>query len=172
VNNAKCSGIGIFQLPVAPQITAQPADQTVFLGGSASFNVQLSGDPEWAFLWMKNEEELSGQIGDTLMISNAQSSDAGAYFVLAYNRAGTAISSNAYLSVVLHSAALDCSFSNGLFRVSWPGSEAGWVLQYSSNLMSGNVWQDIPGDSITNNAFYLDPDQRPWESAFFRLLFP
>jgi hypothetical protein len=83
----------------APQITSQPASQTVPAGSDASFSVTASGSPAPTYQWRKNGTAISGATAATLVLRSITSADAATYTVLVTNLAGSVLSSNAVLSV-------------------------------------------------------------------------
>jgi subtilase family serine protease len=85
--------------PAAPFVINQPQDQTVHQGYSASFAVQAGGSPPLSYQWFHGTLVLPGQTKETLVITNAQSSDSGFYVVRVGNFAGTAYSDAANLTV-------------------------------------------------------------------------
>ena len=84
-----------------PVITGQPQSQSVGLGGSASFSVSATGAAPLLYQWYVNGGAIAGATSATYAVSNAQSSNAGAYVVSVSNQGGTVFSSTANLSVSL-----------------------------------------------------------------------
>jgi hypothetical protein len=91
---------------VAPEITAQPTNDTTCTGGLASFAVTASGSPAPAFQWRKGTTNLvdggsiSGATTDTLTINPAAGGDAATnYNCVATNASGSATSNNAALTI-------------------------------------------------------------------------
>ena len=88
-----------------PTITQQPVNQTIAVGGSASFAVSSSGATPLAYQWQKNQINLSdgghasGCTTATLTITTADSSDTGVYRCVVTNAYGSATSSPASLTV-------------------------------------------------------------------------
>ncbi|MBI5775014.1 MAG: immunoglobulin domain-containing protein, partial [Verrucomicrobia bacterium] len=80
-------------------ITSQPQDQSVTVGGNASFSVGVSGTPPIAYQWRLNGTNLAGATSATLALTNVQFAQAGGYSVVVTNVAGTVTSSNATLTV-------------------------------------------------------------------------
>ncbi len=91
-------------------ITQQPADATVFAAGSTgtstaylfgttNFTAMVNGAGV-TYQWRFNGNVLPGATSSTLTLSNIQNSMAGAYSFLAFNGAGSVISSNAILTVI------------------------------------------------------------------------
>ena len=85
--------------PAAPSITAQPADQTVTAGQTASFSVAASGTAPLSYFWRKGTTVVQSGASATLNIASAQAADAGGYSVIVSNAVGTATSLNATLTV-------------------------------------------------------------------------
>jgi hypothetical protein len=81
---------------VLPQITAQPANQTAQIGGSATLNVVVSGAT--AYTWYKVGGGSVGS-GSSLTLNNLSSSDAGSYVVRVSNANGQLYSQPATLTV-------------------------------------------------------------------------
>jgi hypothetical protein len=90
----KCAAV------VPPAISTQPTDQTVSVGGSATFRVGASGTAPLSYQWRFNGGALLGQTGTSLLLTNVQLDQAGNYSVVVTNQAGTAVSSNAVLTVL------------------------------------------------------------------------
>jgi hypothetical protein len=87
---------------VPPSITTQPTNQTVTVGGTATFSVTASGAPPLSYQWNFNGTNLSGATNQTLTLTNVRPSQAGNYAVLVTNVSGSILSSNAMLTVPLH----------------------------------------------------------------------
>ena len=86
--------------PTPPSIATQPANQTVFVGGSATFSVTASGIPPLSFQWNFNGTNISGATNTSLTLTNVQFNQAGNYAVLVTNAYGSILSSNAVLTVL------------------------------------------------------------------------
>ena len=84
---------------VAAVITSQPTNQTVLVGGTASFSVTATGTSPLSYQWRFNGAGLTGQTGTSLMLVNVQFTNAGSYSVVVSNYAGPVVSSNAVLTV-------------------------------------------------------------------------
>src|SRR5581483_1176157 len=83
----------------APAIILPPTDQTVTLGNQANFAVVAAGSGVLTFQWRQNGTNLAGATNSTLMIANAQSTNAGAYTVVVANASGSTTSSSGRLTV-------------------------------------------------------------------------
>ena len=88
----------------APAIVNQPQSQLVALGDTATFVVDVSGNPAPTLQWKKGTSLITGATSATLILTNVQPSDAGTYTAVATNSAGTATSSGAVLTVSATSA--------------------------------------------------------------------
>jgi uncharacterized delta-60 repeat protein len=83
----------------SPAITFQPAPQAVATGGTAIFNVQVAGSLPFYFQWSCNGTNLVGATNASLTLNNVQPAQMGNYSVVVTNLPGSAVSSNALLSV-------------------------------------------------------------------------
>jgi hypothetical protein len=84
---------------VAPGIATPPQGQTVSIGSSVTFTVQVTGTPTPTLQWTKNNANIGGATGSSLTLPNVQASDAGSYAVIATNSAGSITSTAATLVV-------------------------------------------------------------------------
>jgi uncharacterized repeat protein (TIGR01451 family) len=84
-----------------PVITAQPTNQMITVGGTASFSVTADGTPPLSYQWNFNGTNILGAANTTLTLTNVQVSQAGNYTVLVTNLFGSVLSSNAILVVTL-----------------------------------------------------------------------
>lgn len=82
-----------------PLITNQPQSQTIFAGQTATFSVGATGTEPLAYQWRFNSTNIAGATNATLVLSNAQFPDQGWYSVVVSDIVGTAVSSNAFLTV-------------------------------------------------------------------------
>jgi PKD repeat protein len=91
--------------PVAPQITVQPADVTVYEENSATLSVEASGTQPLNYQWRVNGVDITGAtsaaytIGATALSNNGES-----YDVVVSNDGGSATSDSAFLTVLSNAA--------------------------------------------------------------------
>jgi len=85
--------------PSPPTIIAQPGNQIVGLGQTATLNVTATGSTPLSYFWRKSATVLTNSASPSFSIVNAQSTNAGTYSVIVSNSLGTATSSNATLTV-------------------------------------------------------------------------
>jgi hypothetical protein len=82
-------------------VTAQPANTTVLVGSNATFTVGLSDPNNATYQWAKNGTAIGGGTSSSYTTPATTLSDNGATFkVTAVGPSGTAVSSNAVLTVV------------------------------------------------------------------------
>ena len=89
-------------LAFPPQITTQPTDQTVQVGGTAAFAVQVTSGSSLSYQWYFQSNAIARATGSSFTRTNAQLADAGAYYVAVTNADGGLHSSNAVLTVVTY----------------------------------------------------------------------
>lgn len=82
-----------------PFMTSQPSSETVFLGQTAIFTAAADGSQPLAYLWSWNGTNLPWATNNTLVLTNAQFSQAGVYVLTVTNAFGGVWSSNAVLTV-------------------------------------------------------------------------
>jgi hypothetical protein len=83
-----------------PVITNQPVSLTNFTGTSATFTVNAGGLAPLFYQWQMNGSPLAGATDSSLSLTNIQFTNAGAYSVVITNSDGSAMSSNAILTVI------------------------------------------------------------------------
>jgi uncharacterized repeat protein (TIGR03803 family) len=142
----------------APQVTTQPANQTVAVGATVSFSVAVDAAPPRYYQWQKNNTNLPdigslfGATNRILTLTNVSVADGGSYTVIVSNSLGTVTSSNALLTVIASPIAT-ITQSNGIITLTW-SANAGqtYQLQYTTGL-SSPAWINL-GNAITatNNA--------------------
>ncbi len=88
------------------QITGQPADQSVYTGGTASFTVATFGGAPVSYQWQQyginltNGGNISGANSATLILSNANDTDVAYYSVVVSNAFNSVTSDVALLEVI------------------------------------------------------------------------
>jgi hypothetical protein len=84
-----------------PIITTAPASQTVVAGTDVRLTVEASGPGTVSYLWNFNGTPIGGATNATLTLTNVQPIRAGNYAVTVSNAAGSTVSSNATLIVLV-----------------------------------------------------------------------
>ncbi|HTL56953.1 MAG TPA: LamG-like jellyroll fold domain-containing protein [Candidatus Limnocylindrales bacterium] len=85
--------------PAPPFIYSQPSNKTIFAGQNATFTVGASGTAPLSYQWSLDGNTITGGTAASLALTNVQASQAGSYSVLVTNALGSALSSNAVLTV-------------------------------------------------------------------------
>ena len=97
---SRAAVLAVTTAPVAPSIIAQPANQSVHAGQSATFSVAATGTAPLSYQWRRNGTAIAGATNATHHTSATGSADNGAvYSVVVSNAAGSSISGNATLTV-------------------------------------------------------------------------
>ena len=97
---AGCGGGGNSASTVvtAPTITTQATSQTVATGKSITLSVAASGS-NLKYQWYKDGNAISGATASAYTISSAAAADAGSYYVVVSNSAGTVTGNAVTLTV-------------------------------------------------------------------------
>ena len=93
--------VGAGKCGSGPFIAAQPQSQTVTAGQPATFSVTAGGTQPLSYQWRASSNNIPGATGRSLVLTNVQLTDAGAYSVTVSNALGSATSAGATLTVVL-----------------------------------------------------------------------
>lgn len=78
ITNSQAATLTVLALP--PLITQQPTNQTVLVGGAASFSVIASGSLPLSYFWMRNGIYIAGATNSTYTTNNVQLADSGTQF--------------------------------------------------------------------------------------------
>ncbi len=103
-----------------PIILVQPASSTLLAGNNVTFSVTAEGALPLTYQWTWNGTNIDGATNSSLILTNIQVADAGAYAVVVRAGDGSTLSSNAVLTVV--SPDLCVAAASGMVAW-WPGSE-------------------------------------------------
>ena len=155
---------------VAPVITAQPQDVWAEAGSNVTFSITATGLPAPALQWVFNGTNLSGMTNNNLVLTNIQAANAGNYFVVATNVAGSLISSNALLSIIPTQPAQFQLISlqpGGSVQLEASGqTNATYVIETSTNLVN---WTAFTNLVATNGVLELNIVPPPNDlQRFFR----
>ncbi|NOS72622.1 MAG: hypothetical protein HOP33_22210 [Verrucomicrobia bacterium] len=133
-----------------PSITSQPQNQTNTYGANATFTVTASGTAPLAYQWWFSTTNIPGATAASYTRTNLQPGDAGNYYVVITNIAGSVTSSVAVLTVDGRPAILSQPQSvsvnagaNATFNVAAAGSP---TLGYQWRFAGTNV----PGATLTS----------------------
>jgi YVTN family beta-propeller protein len=96
-----------FHLAVAPLVVSvSPAAQAVWRGSNAAFTAAVVGLGPFQYQWQFNAQDLPGATNASLVLSNAQVADEGAYRATVANAYGAATSAPVNLGVLVGLTAL------------------------------------------------------------------
>ncbi len=80
-------------------INAQPTDQAAYVGQTVTFSVVVAGQGPLSYQWQFNGSNITGATSSSLILTNAQLGDGGAYSVMVSNGYGSLASARAILAV-------------------------------------------------------------------------
>jgi uncharacterized repeat protein (TIGR03803 family) len=152
-----------------PSIGIQPSSQTVKLGSSVSFNVSVTGTPPFRYQWQFNGTNLLNATNATYAIQPVGATNTGNYSVVVTNLAGSAVSSNALLTVIVPpTLAIKVWAGYPLLNLNGMLS-SNFVVQYGTNL-AGTNWLNLLSLSNLSASPYpfLDPAGVGQPARFYR----
>src|SRR5438093_856782 len=141
---AGCTGSTSSNPQSPPKITAQPANQTVTAGQSASFSVSATGAAPLSYQWQKNGSAISGATAAIYTTPPTSSADNGAQFkVMVSNARGSVTSNAATLTVTATSSVkiTTASLPNGQVQVAYSATlqATGGTTPYTWSISSGSL---------------------------------
>ena len=154
-----------------PVIGTQPTNQSVLVGGTASFAVSVSGSAPFSYQWYFNDSDILDATNAAYSIFSVGINNAGSYYVVVTNSAGSVTSSSVVLTVVVPPS-LSLQFLAGYPLLSLDGMLSNnYVVQYSTNLATTN-WTTLL--SLSNLPFtpyqFLDPSGQGQPVRFYRTI--
>lgn len=84
-----------------PTISTHPASQNAVAGNDVTLSVSASGPAPLYYQWRHNRANIAGATNASLLLDNVQPADRGNYDVLVFNSAGSAVSSEAVINVLI-----------------------------------------------------------------------
>ena len=166
---------------VAPTITQEPMGAVVVAGTNFTLTVSATGTPSLSYQWLRNNVALPGATAPALSLPNVTRAQAGSYFVVVTNTAGTSTSTVATLRVLNMQRLLPPQpVANGGFRLLFNDHDGGaltlgdapnfevWV---STNLVGMNWTRLNLPLTVTNGLLTLDDADAPnHPRRFYRVL--
>lgn len=142
--------------PVAPIITLQPANRQVLAGASAAFSVTATGTL-LTYQWRLNATNIAGATTSALTINNVQIGNVGSYSVLITNAAGSVLSSNAALSLIVAPAITGqpisqevAAGSNAAFTVTATGTPLAYQWRFNATNLVGATASTLTVTNVQN----------------------
>ena len=151
----------------APVILQPPAPFTNGIGTSNVFGVTVSGSEPFQYQWVKDGTALTEGTNNPLIFTALQIDQAGVYFVAVTNLFGSAISSNALLTVAVPLTNSLPTIVNNQFSFYLTGSPGStFVVETSTDLQT---WLPLATNLFGTNAFlFVDPAAATNPSRYYR----
>jgi hypothetical protein len=155
--------------PAPPQISIQPTNQSVVLGGSASFSVSATGSAPLVYQWQFDGANLNAATNATLVLTPVAATNAGGYDVVITNAYGAVTSAVATLTVLAPPSITNPTLVGHRFSVSIPTALGlTYTLEYKNSLTEP-TWtaaQTLPG---TGGPITLTDSNATNTSRFYRV---
>ena len=137
---------------IAPVITQQPTNQTIFSGQSATFCVGVAGGPP-LYQWRHASTNIIGATEASYTVTNAAPADAGSYDVVVANQLGSVTSAVATLTVQSSAPVITQSPTNQTVYASQPATfsvtATGTLLTYQWRFFTTNILAGAANASYT-----------------------
>jgi Concanavalin A-like lectin/glucanases superfamily/Immunoglobulin domain/Immunoglobulin I-set domain len=150
-----------------PLITSQPTNLTVGISSNALFTVDVSGGAPYAYQWRFGGTNLDDATDSSLLITNAQTTNAGSYSVVITNFAGSTTSAVATLTVVIQPTITNQPTN----QVVSAGSSASFVVGATGTPTLHYQWQfhgtNIPGATAS---VYPIPSVQPAQTGPYQVI--
>lgn len=170
--NTVSAGASLF-VNSPPEITAQPANSTASLGGSATFNVAAIGNSPISYQWRHNGNIITNATFSSLTVSNLQSTQGGTYDVVVRNPLSSIISQPVLLNInspIMFSGLTPAAFTGSSFGFSMSGATGQtvrvdtttnfitWTILSTNVLNGGNgSFNDSSAGTFTNRYYRVVP---------------
>lgn len=93
------TGTGGGSSNAAPQITSQPSNQTINLGGVCMFSLTATGNPAVTYQWYRGSTAISGATGSSYSFTPVAGDSGASFYCQVRNTVGTVQSNVVYLTV-------------------------------------------------------------------------
>jgi hypothetical protein len=138
-NSGEASESFLLTVRQRPTITTQPQSQTATNGATVVFTVEATGTVPLSYQWKRDGADVSGQTNSILTLSAVQPSDAGNYFVLVSNAAGSTTSGVATLRVLTAPTITAISHSGATAGISFTtGADLNYSVEYKDSVDAPN----------------------------------
>jgi len=156
-----------------PTITAQPQSVQIIPGNNATFTITATTTAApLRYQWFRNNSALLNQTNASLMITNAQITDGGAYTVVVTDNVGSALSVIALLNITGIT-----KNSDGTTTVAFLGTPGQlYHLEATTNMDLPGSWQTLPNSSTNAPPGglwqFTDPQAANYPLRFYRAVSP
>ena len=148
-------------------ITTQPRSQLGFWGKSATFTVAATGEQPMSYQWQKGGTPITGASDASLVLTNLQMTDAGAYSVVVTNVYGSVTSSPAILT--MNPAGVSLALYAGVTIDGVVGLTYG--IQYTTDLSSTNSWRGLANVTLSvPTQLWLDLQPAAQPQRYYRVV--
>ena len=143
-------------------VVTPPADQSVCVGGTATFSVGVTGSPV-SYQWFKGTALLSGQTSNSLVLASVAAGDAATYSVVVSGGCGSVVTNSATLTVdsplTVVTPPADqsvCVGGTATFSVAVTGSPVSYQWFKGAALLSGQTSNSLvlPSLGLSDAATY------------------
>ena len=125
-----------------PTITQQPQSQLGYWGKSVTFSVAATnGIPPLSYQWLYNSAPILNATNSSLVLTNLQATNAGAYIVIVSDSGGNSVTSSPPAILTVNSAGVGIALYAGVTINGVVGQTYG--VQFTTNLGNTNSWAGL-----------------------------
>lgn len=171
------NAFGVIRTPVnvivgnGVRIVTQPASQLLSVGGTATFNVEATGDAPIGYQWFFQGARITNATANVFTIPNVQTNNAGSYSVTVTNPFSSVTSTSAVLRVMPVAQLSTVSITSTNVTLAFPAQTGVlYVLQYKDNILQTN-WINLRTNvpSVPGTMMTIDAVTTNVPSRFYRL---
>ena len=157
--------------PPAPDITRQPASQTIAVGNFVALDVLASGATPLRYQWFRNGSPINNETNATINLSG-QSSSAGTYRVTVTNISGVVTSANAVVKVISRPA-INFSSDSRMATLGFPAARGFQYRVEFCEQLKTNGWH-VFTNALTDGAgmIWVTDTTDAAGKQFYRLMGP
>ena len=169
-NNVSLPLAGIVVFGTAPQITNQPASQTVALGNPLNLSVGVTGTPTLAYQWFFNGTNVvPSATTASLTVTNIGLNNAGLFSVVVTNAFGAATSQPALIQVSFSLASPVLNLGDGSLTLQLQAEpQRAYWLEAKSNL-TDVLWVFVTGMTNTNGLVQFPVQNITNDHRYYRI---
>jgi hypothetical protein len=159
----------IIPFAAAPVITSQPTNQTVIVGGTATFSVTASNTTPLSYQWNFGGTNIPEATNSELTLQDVFPVNAGTYAVAITGVYGSVTSNPAMLRVLPPGITAPEILASGQFQFSFnTATGVDYEVEYSTDLVNWYPLLTVSGNGVPST--FIDPNTAGSPQRFYRII--